>query len=157
MINCIIILKLKVGDQAPDFTLPSGSGDIVTLKDFIGKKNVVLYFYPKDDTPGCTIESCGFRDSIAEYNAIDAEVIGVSADDKESHIKFADKYELPFILLSDEEKKTIKDYDALGIAGSYIKRVTYVIDKHGKIIKIYPDVKPQNHCNEVLEVLKGIE
>lgn len=149
---------LEEGTQAPEFTLPDENGNEVSLSQFRGKK-VVIYFYPKDDTPGCTKEACNFRDS---YDAIlekDAVVLGVSADSQKSHQKFKSKYELPFYLLSDPDKTMIQQYGAWGEKQMYGKtyegviRSTYVIDEDGKIAKVFPKVKPAEHGAEVLGVL----
>ncbi|MFW5955437.1 MAG: thioredoxin-dependent thiol peroxidase [Rhodothermales bacterium] len=149
---------LQEGTQAPEFTLPDENGNEISLGRFKGKK-VVLYFYPKDDTPGCTKEACNFRDN---YDAIlekGAVVLGVSADSTESHQKFKTKYELPFHLLSDPEKTVIQQYGAWGEKKMYGKthegviRSTYVIDEDGKIAKVFPKVKPDEHGVEVLGVL----
>ncbi|MFP4551689.1 MAG: thioredoxin-dependent thiol peroxidase [Spirochaetales bacterium] len=149
---------LKEGDKAPSFSLSDENGETVSLSDFAGKK-VVVYFYPKDDTPGCTKEACSFRDN---YDAIlqkGAVVIGISADDQQSHGKFKSKYDLPFYLLSDPEKETIEAFGAWGEKSMYgkkymgIMRSTFVIGEDGTIIKAWPKVKPADHANEVLEVL----
>jgi peroxiredoxin Q/BCP len=149
---------LQEGSQAPDFTLPDENGSEVSLSQFRGKK-VVLYFYPKDNTPGCTKEACSFRDN---YDAIldkGAVVIGVSADSAKSHQNFKSKYELPFYLLSDPEKGTIQQYEAWGEKKMYGKsyegviRSTYVIDEEGRIARVFPKVKPAEHASEVLSVL----
>jgi peroxiredoxin Q/BCP len=149
---------LEEGTQAPDFTLPDENGTEVSLSQFRGKK-VVIYFYPKDDTPGCTKEACNFRDN---YDAIlekGAVVLGVSADSQKSHQKFKSKYELPFFLLSDPDKAMIQQYGAWGEKKMYGKtyegviRSTYVIDEDGKIAKVFPTVKPAEHGAEVLGVL----
>jgi peroxiredoxin Q/BCP len=149
---------LEEGTQAPDFTLPDENGTEVSLSQFRGKK-VVIYFYPKDDTPGCTKEACNFRDN---YDAIlekGAVVLGVSADSQKSHQKFKSKYELPFFLLSDPDKAMIQEYGAWGEKKMYGKtyegviRSTYVIDEDGKIAKVFPTVKPAEHGAEVLGVL----
>jgi len=146
---------LKENDVALDFTLLSDEGKEVKLSDFKGKK-VVLYFYPKDDTPGCTIEACSFRDGYDQILEKGAVVIGISADDVDSHQKFKKKYKLPFYLLSDPEHKVIEMY------GQWIKkkmygkeyfgtqRSTFIIDEEGKIKKIFPKVTPDKHAKEVL-------
>jgi len=122
-----------VGSKAPDFTLPSQSGEIVSLKEFLGEKVVILYFYPKDDTPGCTKEACAFRDEHEEFGKLDAEIIGVSSDSVESHRRFAEKHDLSFTLLSDEGGKLRKLYGVLNTFGIFPGRVTYVIDEKGVI------------------------
>ncbi len=149
---------LAIGTKAPDFTLEDHAGNAVSLKGFVGKK-VVLYFYPKDDTPGCTKEACGFRDVYGEITTKGAVVIGVSADSVESHEGFRNKYALPFILASDRDKKTIEAYGAWGEKVSFgktvtgILRTTYVIDEKGYIAKVFENVKPDEHAKEILDAL----
>lgn len=151
--------SLKVGDPAPDYSLPSNSGKTISLKDFRGKK-VVLYFYPKDDTPGCTKEACSFRDNLAKVRRKGAEVFGISADSVKSHQKFSEKYNLPFPLLSDETKEVIKAYDVwkqksfLGKKYMGIERTTFIIDENGKIFHIFPKVKVDGHVEEVIKQLE---
>lgn len=145
--------ELKVGDIAPDFSLMEEHGRLVGLKDYLGKKIVVLYFYPKDFTPGCTTEACSFRDDYKAYEEKGAVVIGVSLDSAESHIKFSEKYNLPFLLLSDSGKNVAKAYGVLGIGGFLAKRVTFVIDKEGKIAAVFANVDVKHHSEEVLEAL----
>ena len=149
---------LKEGDKAPSFTLEDQDGTLVSLSDFSGKK-VVVYFYPKDDTPGCTTEACGFRDN---YDAIlekGAVVIGISPDDPASHTRFREKFNLPFHLVCDPEKIAIKGFGAWGEKTNYGKtyqgllRSTFVVDENGTIIKAWPKVKPADHAAEVLAVL----
>jgi thioredoxin-dependent peroxiredoxin len=122
-----------VGSKAPDFTLPSQSGEMVSLKDFLGEKPVILYFYPKDDTPGCTKEACAFRDEHEEFGKLNAEVIGVSSDSVESHKRFAEKHDLSFTLLSDEGSKVRRMYGVPNTFGIFPGRVTYVIDEAGVV------------------------
>ncbi len=148
---------LKEGDAAPDFELDGSDGAKHRLKDYRGKY-LVLYFYPKDNTPGCTIEANEFNKKLEEIRKLNAEVIGVSKDDLKSHGKFMDKYGLKFLLLSDTDSKTIKDYGAYGdrgIFGMGTLRNTYIIGKDGKIAKIYEKVKPKGHASEVIEFLKS--
>ncbi len=151
-------VELKVGQKAPDFTLPSDTGDKVSLKDFRGKK-VVLYFYPKDDTPGCTKEACSFRDNINEILNRGAVVIGVSADSVESHKKFKEKYNLNFILLSDEKHRVLEKYGVWKERSLYGKkfmgteRTTFIIDENGRIAHIFRKVKVDGHTEEVLKKL----
>jgi peroxiredoxin Q/BCP len=146
---------LKIGDKAPDFTLPAVDGSSVSLKDLKGKK-VVLYFYPKDNTSGCTKEACAFRDEIGKFEKDGTVIIGVSSDSIESHRKFADKYELPFTLLSDEKKSMIKAYGVWKQKSLYgkkymgIERSTFVIDEKGKIAQIFRKVQVDGHVAEVL-------
>ncbi len=149
---------LKEGDKAPDFTLNDEKGRSVGMGDFKGKK-VVIYFYPKDDTPGCTTEACGFRDIYDEILDKGAVVVGISADDEASHEKFKTKYDLPFYLLADPERKAIDGFGAWGEKKMYGKtyegvlRSTFVIGPDGTIIKAWPSVKPADHAQEVLAVL----
>jgi len=149
---------LKEGQKAPDFNLPSSDGKNIALKDLKGKK-VVLYFYPKDDTPGCTVEACGFRDRIKNIERKGAVVLGVSPDNVASHNKFIEKFGLPFILLSDAEKKACQDYGVWVEKSMYgkkymgVARTTFIIGPEGKIEKIYEKVKPDVHTEEVLEYL----
>jgi thioredoxin-dependent peroxiredoxin len=149
---------LKEGDKAPTFSLTDENGETVSSSDFAGKK-VVVYFYPKDDTPGCTKEACGFRDNYDDILQKGAVVIGISADDQKSHGKFKSKYDLPFYLLSDPEKEVIEAFGAWGEKSMYgktymgIMRSTFVIDEDGTIIKAWPKVKPADHAQEVLDVL----
>jgi thioredoxin-dependent peroxiredoxin len=146
---------LEVGDKAPDFKTTDQDGKPVSLADFRGKK-VVLYFYPKDDTPGCTKEACAFRDGFEDYRKRGIEVLGVSADSEKSHKKFAEKFHLPFRLLADTERKIVKDYGAWGEKSLYgrlfkgIHRITYLIDEKGKIAGVWPKVKPAEHAQEIL-------
>jgi peroxiredoxin Q/BCP len=150
---------LQAGQKAPDFCAKDQDGLEVSLRDFIGRK-VILYFYPKDDTPGCTREACAFRDNFPNFKEIDAEVLGVSVDGQKAHRKFADKYELPFRLLVDEEKKIVEAYGVWGMKKFMGKeymgtnRVTYVIDEQGAIEKVWPKVKPETHAAEVLDWLQ---
>ncbi len=152
-------MTVKVGDIAPDFTLPSQSGEPVSLKDFQGKKSVVLYFYPKDDTPGCTAESCAFRDSYETFTEAGAVVIGVSADSPQSHQQFATKYRLPFTLLSDTGNQLRKLYGVPGAAfGLLPGRVTYVIDKEGVVRHVFNSMMNfKAHVDESLKTIKEIQ
>jgi len=150
--------EIKVGQKAPDFTLLDDTGEKVKLSDYKGKK-VVLYFYPKDDTPGCTTEACNFRDGFAEIKKRGAIVLGVSADSVDSHKKFKNKFELNFPLLSDPDKKMIEGYGVWKEKSMYgkkymgIERTTFVIDAQGKISHIFPKVKVADHYDEVVEAL----
>jgi len=148
--------KLKIGDPAPDFEGPTSDGTRLGLNAFIGKKNVVLYFYPKDDTPGCTKEACSFRDNLSNVKKMDAEVIGVSLDSVESHKKFASKYKLPFSLISDQDKRVAQAYGVLRDTGTSANRVTFIIDKAGKVANIFPKVDVTKHTEQVVEALKAI-
>lgn len=149
--------KLKVGDTAPDFSLLDEHGLPVSLNDYLGKRNVVLYFYPKDFTSGCTAEACSFRDRYQLYQDEDAVVIGVSLDSVESHLKFSEKYELPFAILSDRNKEVAKAYGVLGVGGFLAKRVIFIISKNGKIAHIFPKVDVKRHSEEVLKALEELE
>ena len=151
---------LTVGTKAPDFTLNDQNGAEVRLSDFLGKK-VVLYFYPKDNTPGCTRQACAFAGSYAAFKEQNVVVIGVSKDSVASHVKFAQKYELPFILLSDPELQAIQAYDVwqekklYGKVSMGVVRSTYIIDEQGMIEKVMPKVKPDTNAAEILEYLAG--
>lgn len=148
----------KVGDLAPEFTLNDSEGRGVSLSDFRGHR-VVVYFYPKDSTPGCTKEACDFRDSFQRINEKDVVLIGISADSAASHKKFAEKYNLPFHLLSDPEHKVLEQYgvwkekNMMGRRYMGIERTTYVIDEEGRIAHVYPKVKVDGHVGEVLGFL----
>ena len=148
-----------IGKPAPDFTLPSTSGEPVSLKQFKNKKTVVLYFYPKDETPGCTREACGFRDLTPQFEERGAVILGVSTDPVDSHLKFRDKHHLPFPLLADEDASVSKAYGVYKQKNLYgkkylgIERTTFVIDRTGRIAQIYPKVKVDGHVQDVLEFL----
>ncbi|HEY4755055.1 MAG TPA: thioredoxin-dependent thiol peroxidase [Ignavibacteriaceae bacterium] len=151
---------LKEGQKAPSFKLKDQTGEVVSLESYKGK-NVVLYFYPKDDTSGCTKEACNFRDEFPRFSKIDAVILGVSPDSVESHKKFAEKYKLPFSLFSDEKKEVLEKYGVWQEKSMYGKkymgvvRTTFVISEKGIIKKIFPKVKVDDHNNEVMEVLKA--
>ena len=150
---------LKEGSTAPAFTTKDGEGRTVQLKDFRGQK-VVLYFYPKDDTPGCTKEACSFRDAFADFKKRGINVLGVSPDKEASHKKFAGKYKLPFTLLTDTDHSISEAYESYGekkfMGRTYmgVKRITFLIDEKGKIRKVFEKVKPEEHAREVLEAFK---
>jgi peroxiredoxin Q/BCP len=150
-----------VGQEAPDFTLADQNGAQHSLSSYIGKW-VLLYFYPKDDTPGCTIEACTIRDQFKDFEKIDAVVLGVSTDSVRSHKKFEEKYELPFTLLADEHKEVVGRYGVFGekkfMGRTYMgtKRTSFLIDPAGKIAKVYENVKPELHAKEVLADLQGL-
>ena len=152
---------LKTNTKAPDFKLPSTSKDKYSLKDSIGKY-VVIYFYPKDDTPGCTIETNDFNKLLSKFKKLECEVYGISKDNLKSHDKFRDKYKIKFDLLADEELTVLKKYKVwgkkkfMGREFMGIIRTTFLIDKKGKIIKIWENVKVKDHAKEVLETLKSI-
>ena len=153
---------LQVGIKAPEITLPDKSGEIITLSSFLGKK-VVLYFYPKDNTPGCTRQACAFAGAYEEFKRQDVVVIGISKDSVASHQRFAEKYELPFILLSDPQLQAIQAYDVWQEKKMYGKvtmgvvRATYIIDENGIIEKVMPKVKPDTNAAEILEYLQAAE
>lgn len=143
-------MPLAVGTDAPAFTVKDTNGNTVSLSDYAGK-TVVLYFYPKDDTTGCTKQACSFRDASNEYQGKGVVVLGVSADDEVSHQQFTQKYNLNFPLLADTDKTLIKAYDVDG--GGYAKRVTYVIDGSGKIVHVDSSVNTSSHASDVLAAL----
>ncbi|HEY9806999.1 MAG TPA: thioredoxin-dependent thiol peroxidase [Candidatus Obscuribacterales bacterium] len=153
-------MSLQIGDLAPDFSLPDTQGNLVRLSDLKGRR-VVLYFYPRDNTPGCTKEACGFRDAYSDYQAQNVVVLGISTDDAKSHAKFTTKYELPFPLLCDADAVVAQAYGSYGLKkfmgkefmGVY--RHTFVIDPNGTIERIYRKVKPESHATEILADLPG--
>jgi peroxiredoxin Q/BCP len=153
-----IKLALKEGDMAPDFEAQTASGETIRLRDLKGK-DVILYFYPRDDTPGCTKEACGFRDNFDEFKKRGAVILGVSPDPAKAHQKFTDKFKLPFPLLIDDQKKIIDAYGVWGektfMGRKYmgVYRVTFLIGKDSRIQKIWPDVKPDQHAAETLAEL----
>ena len=153
---------LKEGDKAPEFTAKDDEGNLVSLKDLRGKK-VVLYFYPKDDTPGCTKEACDFRDNLGRIQRKDAIVLGVSPDSEKKHQKFKTKYELTFPLLADEDKKIVTDYDVWKEKSMYgrkymgVVRTTFIIDERGRIAKIFPKVSVTGHVDEVMNALDEVK
>lgn len=151
----------KVGSPAPRFSLPDQEGVVHTLAEYAGKW-VLLYFYPKDDTPGCTIEACALRDQFKDFESIGAVVVGISTDSAASHKKFADTYELPFTLLSDLHKETVGEYGVFGerkfMGKTYVgtSRTSFLIDPSGNIAKVYKKVKPEAHAAEVVADLKEL-
>jgi peroxiredoxin Q/BCP len=146
-----------VGSKAPDFTLPSQSGEMVSLKDFLGKRVVILYFYPKDDTPECTKEACTFRDEHEQFGKFDAEVIGVSSDSVESHRRFAGKHDLSITLLSDERGKVRRMYGVPNTLGIFPGRVTYVIDEAGVVRHVFSSqIGAVKHVEGALKALAAI-
>lgn len=149
--------KVQVGDQAPNFTLSTTSGEQVSLSDFVGKSNIVLYFYPADNTSGCTAEACAFRDSYEAFKDAGAEVIGVSSNSTASHQQFAAKHRLPFILLSDPKGVVRKRYGATTMFGVIPGRVTYIIDKQGTVRHIFIDqLRATRHIPAALKVLETL-
>ena len=150
-------MKIKVGDQAPEFTLPSQDGTEISLSDFRGKKNVVVYFYPKEDTPGCKIQACAFRDQYRVFKNSDAEVIGISGDSQQSHKQFVTKYNLPFTLLCDTSNEVRKLYNVPATLWILPGRATYVIDKEGIIRHIFESMLEfEAHIEEALKGLKTL-
>lgn len=152
-----------VGDKAPLFDLPTFPKGRTKLSQFKGKQNVVLYFYPRDDTPGCTKQACGFRDEIGEFQSAETVVLGISTDSVDSHEKFAAKFSLPFPLLSDEDHAVAEKYgtwvekNMYGKKSMGIQRTTFLIDKSGKIAAVWPKVKVDEHIREVLAQLESLE
>ncbi len=144
---------LKVGDVAPDFSAVANDGTIVRLKDYLSQGPVILYFYPKDDTPGCTKEACGIRDGFAEFKGLNATVFGVSFDSVANHQKFIAKYKLPFGLLADSDKKISVAYGAAGAHSLWASRITYVIDGQGMIARVFSKVSPAKHSAELRQAL----
>jgi len=148
---------IQVGDKAPDFTLKSQAGESVSLNDFAGKP-VIVYFYPKDDTPGCTAEACAFRDSYEVFQAAGATVIGISSDSTDAHQKFSSKYQLPFLLLSDQGNRVRKTFGVPATLGLLPGRVTYVIDQAGVVRHVFnSQFNFKGHVEEALRVLKELQ
>ena len=153
------MMTAEIGKKAPDFELPASNGETVKLSDFLGK-HVVLYFYPKDMTPGCTTEACDFRDKHQSFAELDAVILGVSPDPINRHGKFIEKYELPFMLLADEDHKVAEVYDVWKLKKNYgkeymgIERSTFIIDKEGNLVKEWRKVKVKGHVEEALEFIK---
>ena len=153
-------MMLEIGTRAPEFTLPDQNGNAVRLSDFLGKK-VVLYFYPKDNTPGCSRQACAFAGAYEGFKSQNVVVIGISKDSVASHLKFARKYDLPFILLSDTELQAIQVYGVwqekklYGKVSMGVVRTTFIIDEQGNIEKIMPKVKPDTNATEILSYLAG--
>lgn len=150
---------LEAGAAAPSFTAKDQDGRTVSLEEYRGRK-VIIYFYPKDDTPGCTAEACAFRDNLPKFSLLGVDVLGVSVDDEGKHRKFADKFHLPFRLVADTEKKIVEAYGVWGLkkfmGREYMgtNRVTYLVDEQGVIEKVWPKVKPAQHADEVLDYLQ---
>jgi len=150
-----LMAKLNVGDMAPDFELKDKDGKPVRLSNYRGKQSVVVYFYPKDDTPGCTAQACSFRDSYEDFKSLGAEVIGISSDTGKAHVRFAEKYNLPFVLLSDAGGKVRKAYGASDLMGLIPGRVTFVVDKEGVIVhKFDSQLNATRHVREAMSKLK---
>jgi peroxiredoxin Q/BCP len=154
--------KVSVGQTAPDFTAPDDQGNPVTLSTFRGRP-VVLFFYPKDDTSGCTVEACSFRDNLPRFDDLDAVVLGVSPDSVKSHKKFKEKFDLPYPLVADEDKTIVNAYGVWGEKSMYgrkymgVNRTTFIIDRDGKIARIFEKVKPENHAVEVAEAVAALK
>lgn len=152
-------MTVELGQAAPDITLPASNGENVSLSDFQGK-NVVLYFYPKDMTPGCTTQACDFRDKHEDFSELDTVILGVSPDPIDKHHKFIDKHGLPFILLADEDNKAAEAYGVWQLKKNFgkeymgIVRSTFVIDKEGKLVKEWRKVRVKNHVEDALEYIK---
>ena len=155
-------MPISAGVQAPDFTLSDDEGRMHTLSDYRGKP-VVLYFYPKDNTSGCTKEACGFRDDYSAYQDVGVTILGVSPDSSKSHANFRAKYELPFTLLADPDREVIKMYGAWGLKKLYgreyegVMRTTFLIGEDGNILKVFEKVKPANHSAEILAALEDLD
>jgi len=150
--------KVQVGDRAPDFTLPDQAGKEVRFSDLLGQKSVVLYFYPKDDSPGCTAEACTFRDNYEVFKDEGAEVVGISSDSAASHQKFATKHKLPYILLSDGDKAVRKLYGVSATLGLLPGRVTYIIDRTGIVRHVFSaQFTPEKHITEALRTLQNLD
>jgi peroxiredoxin Q/BCP len=149
-------MALKVGDKIPRFTAKDTNGNIFDSSIVLNKKPVVIYFYPKDDTPGCTKEACSFRDDLKTLEKIGAQIIGISVDDSDSHSKFANKYHLPFPLLADQDGKVAESYGALNnlLVIKIAKRYTFLINPSGKIAKVYLSVDTSKHSQEIIDDLK---
>ncbi len=144
---------VKEGEAAPDFSMESHDGRIISLHDFVGKRNVVLYFYIRDNTPGCTAETCGFRDMYERLKQHDFEIFGISPDNTESHKKFAKEHDVPFPLLSDKDKVVAKAYGALGMMGLMNKRITFVIGMDGKVKKIVEGLGAGKHLDAIAKTM----
>ncbi len=150
-------MSVKVGDKAPDFALPSQMGDEVRLSEYFGQKNVVLYFYPKDESAGCTREACAFRDRYEEFTALGAEVLGVSGQSVESHKSFASHHGLPFLLLSDADNKVRQLYGVPASMGVIPGRVTFIIDKNGVVRLVFnSQIQPEKHVEEAKRMLEKL-
>ncbi|TDL30643.1 thioredoxin-dependent thiol peroxidase [Jeotgalibacillus sp. S-D1] len=154
-------MKIEVGEKAPDFTLETQSGETVSLSDYVGKKNVVLYFYPKDMTPGCTTQACDFRDHHASFEGVDAVILGVSPDPKEKHKRFIDKHDLPFELLVDQEHEAAEKYGVWKLKKTFgkeymgIERSTFAIDKEGRLAKEWRGVRVKGHVEDTLKFVQN--
>ncbi len=151
-------MTVQIGDRAPEFELPGLSGKQVKLSEFVGKKTIVLYFYPKDETPGCTKEACSFRDAYEDFSAAGAEVIGISSDDVASHEAFAKHHRLPFVLASDADGRARNAYGVKKTLGLFAGRVTYVIDREGVVRDVFESqLRFHEHVRRALELVKRLE
>ena len=150
-------MSLKIGDIVPNFTAKDNNGELFESQSVLGRKPLVIYFYPKDNTPGCTTEACSFRDQYEDFKDLGAEVIGISSDSVKSHHKFAAKYKLPFILLSDQDKRLRKLFGVRNnLFGLLPGRVTYIIDKNGLVISIFDSANAAKHIPKALETVKEL-
>ena len=150
-------MSLKIGDIVPNFTAKDSQGEVFESQNFLGRKPLVIYFYPKDNTPGCTTEACSFRDQYEDFKDLGAEVIGISSDSVKSHHKFAKKHELPFILLSDQNKKLRSLFGVKNnLFGLLPGRVTYIIDRNGVVIYIFDSMNAAKHIEKALEIIKEL-
>lgn len=149
-------MSLKIGDKLPSFSAKDTNGNIFNSQDYIGKQPLVIYFYPKDDTPGCTAQACSFRDNYQEFKDLGAEVIGISSDTVTSHLKFKSKFSLPFILLSDNDKKLRKLFGVQNSLFIIPGRETFVIDKQGVVIMVFNSMSSEIHITKALKVLKKL-
>jgi peroxiredoxin Q/BCP len=155
-------MKPKIGNKAPSFSLPDHTGQLHNLTDYAGQW-VLIYFYPKDDTPGCTTEACSLRDNLPKFKGLNAVVLGISADSVKSHAKFVAKYGLPFTILADQDKAVCEAYGVWGEKSMFgkwfmgIRRESFLIDPSGKVAKIYEHVKPQEHAQQVLADLQALQ
>jgi peroxiredoxin Q/BCP len=155
-------MPISAGSPAPDFTLPDQDGRDHSLSDYQGRP-VVLYFYPKDDTPGCTKEACGFRDDYSAYQEAGVTILGVSPDNSKSHTKFINKFDIPFTLLADTDRKVVKMFDVWGLKKQFgrefegVLRTTFLIGGDGEIVKVFEKVRPANHSAEILAALEELE
>ena len=152
-------MAIQIGDQCPQFNLPDQHNQLIDILQFIGQKNLVIYFYPKDDTPGCTKEACSFRDQFDVFNSFDCEVIGISSDSPKKHLEFATKYNLRFTLLADTDKSVRKAFGVpSNLFGLLPGRVTYIIDKKGVVRGIYnSQTDPLGHIDKAIETLKNLD
>lgn len=151
-------MKIKTGSKIPGFTLPDQDGQMQNITDWVGKSNLVIYFYPKDDTPGCTAEACSFRDQFADFSDMGAKVIGISSDSVEKHRQFAEKHNLPFTLLSDENKKVRRVFGVPGdMLGILPGRVTYIVDRDGIVRHVFnSQLNATKHVKEAIRILKQL-